>query len=185
MYLNNCAYWIFPQVLGLKGAISGLITALTEENQNNNKDPNTAKSNGMGRVSSNCSLVPYISRLVQERCNSSALAMELCLSCTNPSTCTMLYIFNQWYLSLSCCQNNRAYGPETTILVPYPYVKSPQHVCKLCTCRFHLPSLQQWLFDDMPNRPVVKLVPKLQFMVLNRQVVFSATIIKWSRTECT
>ena len=26
-----------------------------------------------------------INRLVQERCNSSALAMELCLSCTNPS----------------------------------------------------------------------------------------------------
>ena len=27
----------------------------------------------------------YIDGLVQKRCNSSALAMELCLSCTNPS----------------------------------------------------------------------------------------------------
>ena len=30
----------------------------------------------------------YTDRLVQERRNSSALAMELCLSCTNPSICT-------------------------------------------------------------------------------------------------
>ena len=29
----------------------------------------------------------YMDRLVQERCNSSALAMELRLSCTNPSIC--------------------------------------------------------------------------------------------------
>ena len=28
----------------------------------------------------------YLDRLVQERCNSSALAMELHLSCINPST---------------------------------------------------------------------------------------------------
>ena len=37
----------------------------------------------------------YIGTLVQERRNSSALAMELRLSCTNPSTrvmsCTVLY----------------------------------------------------------------------------------------------
>ena len=30
-------------------------------------------------------LAEYIDRLVQEKRNSSALAMELCLSCTNPS----------------------------------------------------------------------------------------------------
>ena len=29
----------------------------------------------------------YVNVLVQERCNSSALAMELCLSCTKPSMC--------------------------------------------------------------------------------------------------
>ena len=32
-------------------------------------------------------LVAHIDRLVQERCNSSALAMELRLSCTNPLIC--------------------------------------------------------------------------------------------------
>ena len=35
--------------------------------------------------------IHYINSLVQERCNSSALAMELHLSCTNPSIC-----YGQW-----------------------------------------------------------------------------------------
>ena len=34
-----------------------------------------------------CSQHPYIDGFVQERRNSSALAMELRLSCTNPSIC--------------------------------------------------------------------------------------------------
>ena len=33
-------------------------------------------------------IIDYIDGLVQGRCNSSALAMELRLSCTNPSTCS-------------------------------------------------------------------------------------------------
>ena len=44
----------------------------------------------------------YINGLVQERCNSSALAMELRLSCINPSICNMIYILSwpmchDWY----------------------------------------------------------------------------------------
>ena len=39
------------------------------------------------------SKVQHINGLVQERHNSSALAMELCLSCTNQSICT--YVSNQ------------------------------------------------------------------------------------------
>ena len=33
----------------------------------------------------------HIDRLVQERCNCSALAMKLCLSCTNPTICRFPY----------------------------------------------------------------------------------------------
>ena len=40
----------------------------------------------MGR-SGGDDLIQHIDGLVQERCNSSALALELRLSCTNPSTC--------------------------------------------------------------------------------------------------
>ena len=36
----------------------------------------------------------HINGLVQEICNSSALAMELCLSCTNPLICWCLYSYN-------------------------------------------------------------------------------------------
>ena len=36
---------------------------------------------------------PHMDGLVQERCNSSALGMELLLSCTNPSICPRL----KWY----------------------------------------------------------------------------------------
>ena len=42
-------------------------------------------------------VAPYIDGFVQERRNSSALAMELRLSCTNPSICG---IVEKYYLSL-------------------------------------------------------------------------------------
>ena len=41
----------------------------------------------MGSISHNEFYIDGLDRLVQERCNSSKLAMELHLSCTNPSIC--------------------------------------------------------------------------------------------------
>ena len=41
----------------------------------------------------------YIDGLMQERCNSSALAMELCLSCINPSLCVTQ---SRWVSLLFC-----------------------------------------------------------------------------------
>ena len=44
----------------------------------------------------------YIDGLVQERHNSSALAMELCLSCINPSICNWvekILLFYNWIIA--------------------------------------------------------------------------------------
>ena len=52
----------------------------------------------------------HIDGLVQERCNSSALAMELHLSCINPSICTcsmlLYWLGSYWILSQTDRENN-------------------------------------------------------------------------------
>ena len=52
----------------------------------------------------------YIDGLVQERCNSSALAMELHLPCTNPSTCITQFFWVKLYLLLHCTFNSAFIG---------------------------------------------------------------------------
>ena len=48
-----------------------------------------------------------VDRVVQERRNSSALAMELCFSCINPSMCSHCSDCNMWLLSLISPQMTR------------------------------------------------------------------------------
>ena len=55
--------------------------------------------------------VSYIDRLVQERCNSSALAMELYLCCTDPSMCAQYFggrfkCYKEVHLYVSFCLSN-------------------------------------------------------------------------------
>ena len=72
-----------------------------------------------------------IEGLVQERCNSSALAMELCLSCTNPSRCPLI-------LMNAFVKSNISYESVniSTIYVHLPHYilhfeLPPGHLCKV------------------------------------------------------
>ena len=51
-----------------------------------------------------CKLMFYFDGLMQERCNSSALAMELCLSCTNPSIYLSWKKFREFVCSARLCK---------------------------------------------------------------------------------
>ena len=53
---------------------------------------------------SSCWFMSYIDGLVQERCNSSALAMELHLSCTNPSTYSSEFLHCHWTNHMIACK---------------------------------------------------------------------------------
>ena len=77
--------------------------------------------------------------LMQERCNSSALAMEICLSCTNPSvwckkrwkllwdtSCPLCYIRWYWFLFELCFSDD--------------YYNGSQHVCRNVHYKLHCSS---------------------------------------------
>ena len=55
------------------------------------------------RPSSSAPYHHHIHGLVQERCNSSALAMELCLSYTNPSICSISHKICMWLHCILFC----------------------------------------------------------------------------------
>ena len=59
------------------------------------------------------SLYPNIDGLVQERRNSSALAMDLCLSCTNP------WIYNCWPYIFFGFQFPKKYSVKVTVTIQH------------------------------------------------------------------
>ena len=76
-YLGSCdTCWLYPHLLGLLCCHCDNHTIVSNHFSN---------PEWYGQIDHmNLTRTDYIDGLVQERCNSSALAMELCLSCTNP-----------------------------------------------------------------------------------------------------
>ena len=68
-----------------------------------------------------CTSHEYIEGLVQERRNSSALAMELRLSCTNPSTWPSRYGTRSSQLVLNICTNHPSQGRKVMVQTWFCY----------------------------------------------------------------
>ena len=70
----------------------------------------------------------YIDGLEQERQNSSGFAMELSISCTNPSICTchlkpILQIIIHWYISFKLDWNFNVFNPNIYVLIQINWLK--------------------------------------------------------------
>ena len=92
-----------------------------------------------------------IDRLVQERCNSSALAMELRLSCINPLTWYLMIIYLQINTNLQwrrmIVMSSQITGNSTVCSINYLWLTSKKR-SKLCP---FVRGIHGWLVD-FPNK---------------------------------